>query len=94
MHGNVFEWCIDWFRNVLTTENGYVADPYGTPIAYEYRNYDQRAIRGGSFGGTNSGDADSFFGRSGHCRPAWRQYRRPDYRENFIGFRVVCPVVF
>ena len=94
MHGNVFEWCIDWFRNVLTTENGYVADPYGTPIAYEYRNYDQRAIRGGSFGGTNSGDADGYFGRSGHCRPAWRQYRRPDYRENFIGFRVVCPADF
>ena len=94
MHGNVFEWSIDWFRNVLTTENGYVADPYGTPIAYEYRNYDQRAIRGGSFGGTNSGDADGYFGRSGHCRPAWRQYRRPDYRENFIGFRVVCPADF
>ena len=94
MHGNVFEWCIDWFRNVLSTENGYVADPYGTPIPYELRNYDQRAIRGGSFGGTNATDADGFFGRASHCRPAWRQYRRPDYRENFIGFRVVCPADF
>ena len=94
MHGNVFEWCIDWFRNVLSTENGYVDDGYGTPIAYEYRNYDQRAIRGGSFGGTSRDDARNYFGRSGHCRPAWRQYRRPDYRENFIGFRVVCPADF
>ncbi len=95
MHGNVFEWCIDWFRDVLSTENGYVDDGTGTPIPVEYNTQNnKRTIRGGSFGGTDRGEARNYFGRSGNCRPAWRQYRSPGSRENFIGFRVVCPADF
>ena len=94
MHGNVCEWCIDWFRNVLTAENGYYPpDDHGTPIAKEYRDYDGRAVRGGSFGGLTA-DARDSFGNAGNCRPAYRQQKGPQYRESYVGFRVVCPADF
>ncbi len=93
MHGNVCEWCIDWFRNVLSTENGFVADPHGTPIAIGYRDYDGRSIRGGSYGGLTT-DARNSFGNAGNCRPAYRQQKGPQYRESYVGFRVACPADF
>ena len=39
-------------------------------------------------------DARDSFGNAGNCRPAYRQQKGPQYRESYVGFRVVCPADF
>ncbi len=78
MHGNVCEWCVDWFQD------GSLTSTDGTPAA----SGSQRSMRGGSFGGAEAGN----YGYAPHCRPAFRQRANPAYQGyKYIGFRVVCP---
>ncbi len=75
MHGNVREWCVDWFGENYYEEcekQGAVVDPTG-PVGGSYR-----VLRGGSW---------SYYEQS--CRSAYRYYRGPGNRGNFIGFRLV-----
>lgn len=68
-------------------------DDHGTPVAIGDRTHEERTVRGGSFGGLTNEARDSF-GNAGNCRPAYRQKKGPQYRESYIGFRVVCPADF
>jgi formylglycine-generating enzyme required for sulfatase activity len=73
MHGNVFQWCQDWYdRNYSRVSPK--KDPVGPKAGTA------RVIRGGSWGmpGTECRAA---------CRPNYGE--QPGYRGNFIGFRVV-----
>ena len=78
MHGNVCEWCVDWFQD------GSLTSADGTPAA----SGSNRSVRGGSFGGANANG----YGYAPHCRPAYRRSGNPSYQGySYIGFRVVCP---
>ncbi len=75
MHGNVWEWCWDWYgdyRLLDTDGDGVVRDPQG-PLTG-----DERVVRGGSW-----------YGGSEACRSASRSFRFPDSTDNTVGLRVV-----
>ncbi len=80
MHGNVWEWCLDWHMANITGFDGRVninpSDP-ANPISGTSDGY--RIIRGGDW----SSKADQ-------SRPACRSRSTPDARGDHIGFRLVC----
>lgn len=75
MHGNVLEWCSDWYGGTYYDEckaNGTVTNPAG-PVTGSYR-----VFRGGSW----ASDAE-------RCRSAFRGSLTPDARSTYVGFRPV-----
>ncbi|MEO1522529.1 MAG: formylglycine-generating enzyme family protein, partial [Cyanobacteria bacterium J06633_2] len=73
MHGNVWEWCQDYWHD------HYEGAPTDGSARLERNLFRTRVIRGGSWCSV-----------PGYCRSASRDFSGPDYRFNFIGFRVVC----
>ena len=75
MHGNVFEWCLDWYDSYGTEA---ILNPSGpTPIG-PIAGWN-RVIRGGWW----------YIGATG-CRSAFRASVSPSERLKSIGFRVLC----
>ncbi len=75
MHGNVYEWCSDWYGEKYYEEckkHGVVENPMG-PKSGSYR-----VLRGGCW--------DDY---AQCCRSAYRSYFTPAYRFNYVGFRLV-----
>jgi formylglycine-generating enzyme required for sulfatase activity len=81
MHGNVWEWCLDWREDDITSFNGRVnidsSDPSKTLSGVSGSG---RVGRGGAW---NAG--------AGYCRPAYRDADDPSsQRLKIYGFRVLC----
>lgn len=83
MHGNVLEWCLDWYADNITEIGGAVNIDPDTPanaLSTSARG-STRVLRGGGWSSV-----------AGGCRAASRAGVQPQYIEKSRGFRVACPI--
>ncbi|MDJ0574708.1 MAG: SUMF1/EgtB/PvdO family nonheme iron enzyme, partial [Xenococcaceae cyanobacterium MO_234.B1] len=80
MHGNVYEWCEDfWYPNYEQAPNNGTARQKN---GISNNQPERRLLRGGSW-----------VCQPKNCRCAFRNYVEPDEKFSIIGFRVVCNFV-
>ena len=78
MHGNVEEWCLDWYISQLS---GPVTDPRGYSWVNPANRTDHRVLRGGNHQ----------VSAAKYCRSARRIDRYLGSKSDIIGFRLCCP---
>ena len=80
MHGNVWEWCLDWYADDITAHGGKVnIDPATPANTLSGASGAGRVRRGGRW-----------INVAGYCPPAFRRIATPTYLIYDGGFRVLC----
>ena len=80
MHGNVREWCLDWYADTISAHGGKVNIDPSAPA---------KTLAGGS-GSSRLGRGGSWNDAAGPCRSAFRGFATPTVRFEYYGFRVAC----
>ena len=83
MHGNVYDWCLDWMG--LSKGPDMSSDPVVEPVGYTTAGRPPGETQRCRRGGTYSHDAKI-------CRSAWRGSDLPTAAYANTGFRMICPV--
>lgn len=79
VYGNIYEWCLDWFVESISNNEGKININPNSPSSPLSSTSTKRVIRGGSWGHYAS-----------DCRPAFRNGLPPTDCHSILGFRVVC----